>query len=353
MSMGKSKESVHSSPPARWDDLEAFGAIAEGLRSGKTLQRIAEDPLTGISGARMLYFRLGRLERVLGHRLVDRRPWGRDAHLTEAGEKLSQFVSKLLVVRRQLHESFRKADVPVLKVATHSTLMSTLLPAAMEKNQRGSHVTPGFHVELVLVGTYAEALAAVNEGRVDIGVYLVLPNFDDISVPRNVRREILGRSDTLVIFPPSHRFAARTGQNSRAVVHLEELVDECVIIRGYVDRNLLPMKTGGRRIIVTHTLDKLTYVRLGIGVSLYPQLAYDLLSPPSGVNTLPLHPPLCANLTLLQPRKRTRPLHQTARQFLTDLRAFCVDLSRKEKSGQKGKGSKRKKTPVRELSGIG
>ena len=310
---------------ARWDDLEAFGVIAEGLQKQKTLQQIALEPHSPLGGARILYLRLGRLERTLGRRLVDRRPWGRSAHLTAAGETVAQYVTELTRVRQRVHESFTEAEVPVLRIAAHATLVSTLLPTVIQQHQgRGQD----FNVELVLVHSYAEALRAVDDGRVDAGVHLVFPQFDDLPLPRNVRSERLGTTETVVIFPTTHRWAAPAKSGTRRSVHLDDLLDESVITRGYVDNRLLPTGGGGRRIRVPHVLDKLSYVRLGIGVSLYPRLAFDLLGPVAGVRALPLQPAVPAALVLLQPRKRTRPLEQPAAAFLKELRPLWERLAK-------------------------
>lgn len=330
MSLQESPSEVRSRlRDARWDDLEVFSAIVDGLRLGKSLQQIAEDPNARVGGSRMLYFRLGRLESALGRRLVDRRPWGRDARLTEAGEALAAYVSQLLGVRRQLHEAFAEPEVPVLRIATHATLISSLFPAAVRESQRRRGPKPLFHLDLLTVTGIAEALAAVNEGRADAGLHLVFPEFERLSLPRNVRHEPLGRTEVLVLCHPAHRFAerARAGGAS-ATVHLDELADECVITRGVVDARLLPRGTRARRISVQHSLDKLAYVRLGIGVTLFPRLAYELLASPTELRGLPLRPRIAPVLTLLRPRKRSRPLAEPVEEFLADLRSFGLAATR-------------------------
>lgn len=309
----------------RWDDLEAFGIIATGILAGKTLPQIADDPLSGIGGRRMLYFRLGRLERDLGRRLVDRRPWGREARLTSAGDAVAASVADLLAVRRRLHDSVAQPVVPVLRVATHATLVSTLLPRVFLDH--GRLPSSRFHIELVLVRSYPEVLAAVADGRADVGLYLAFPALDRTALPRNVRRERLGETEVVVLCHPSHRFAPRAPRAGR--LRREDLVDETVIVRGYIDEYTLPPGgPSGRRIIVPHTLDKLAYVRLGIGVTLFPRLIFSLLGSPSDLRALPFHPPLTLALTLLQPRKRLRPLGETA-AFVEDLRVSCARLARR------------------------
>lgn len=322
------RRSNTSSPHTLWEDLEAFHAIAEGLRTGKTLQHVADDPHSLIGSARMLYLRLSRLERALGRRLVDRRPWGRDARLTEAGARLAAQVAELVRLRRQIEASSAEPEVSVLRIATQSTLISTLLPAAMEEHrQRGQDAT-GFSLDLELVRTYADALSAVSEGRADVGIYLTLPDIDKAPLPRNVRSELLGRTELFVLFHHSHRFAERC-RSRQAAVRLEELTDEYVITRGYVDVKLPSAGLRGNRITVPHTLDALAFVRLGIGLSLLPRLAYDLLPQSRDLRALPLSPPIVSSLVLLRPRKRLRPLTDETEGFLESLRTYCLAHSRR------------------------
>lgn len=310
---------------SRWDDLEAFGIIATGIAAGKTLPQIADDPLSGIGGRRMLYFRLGRLERDLRRRLVDRRPWGREARLTQAGDEVAASVVDLLAVRRRLHDSVAQPVVPLLRIATHATLVSTLLPQALV--DRGAVPKSRFHLELVLVRSYPEALAAVADGRADVGLYLAFPDLDQNSLPRNVRRERLGETEVVVLCHRGHRFASRAPR--AGWLRREDIADETVIVRGYVDEYTLPPGASrGRRIIVPHTLDKLAYVRLGIGVTLFPRLILSLLGSPSDLRALPFHPPLALVLTLLQPKKRLRPLDEAA-DFVESLRLACARLARR------------------------
>lgn len=319
--------SATSSPSALWEDLEAFHVIAEGLRTGKTLQHVAGDPHSLIGSARMLYLRLGRLERTLGRRLVDRRPWGRDARLTEAGARLAAQVADLVRLRRQIEVSSAEPDVPVLRIATHSTLISTLLPAVVEESRQRRQNTKGFSLDLELVRTYADALSAVAEGRVDAGLYLALPGIDGAPLPRNVRDELLGCTELLVLFHPSHWFGARR-EKRRGAIRLEELADECVITRGYLDAKLPAAGPRGSRITVPHTLDALAFVRLEIGVSLIPRLAYELSTWPRDLRALPLSPAIVSSLVLLRPRKLLRPLTAHAEEFLEDLRAYGRARSR-------------------------
>ncbi len=307
--------------PTRWDDLEVFGTIALGIRAGKTLQQIAEDPLSGAGGARMLYFRLARLERALGRRLVDRRPWGRSSYLTEVGAAVAGKVTELRILRQQVDEVARGTDIPLLRIVTHATLASALIPAVVRR-RRVTSGSPDFHLELVVVDTYAHALAAVNEGRADIGLYLAFREFDRARTPRGVRREILGETEVVVLCPLWHRFVTRTRSHTRPVL-LAELAAEPVIARGYVDLQLLLTSARGRRIIVPNSTDKLAYVRLGLGVSILPKLIADLAGRAESVVLLPFRPVLRPVLCLLRPKKRLRSFPDAMEEFLDDVKVAC------------------------------
>ncbi len=323
MSMGNFRRTRHSTGDfPRWDDLEQFGVIADVVRAGKSLQEIAEDPAAGTGGARMLYFRLGRLERALGRRLVDRRRWGRTTHLTTAGADVARIVADLWSTRQRLEEVCRDPDVPVLRIVTHATLVSSLIPAILQRRRMATGARPSFDLELTVVSSYADALAAVNDSRVDVGLYLAFPRFDRVPLPRSVRRQILGSTDLVVLCPSTHQFAAGSQKHPNPV-QLSDLEEEHVIVRGYVDLQLLPSGPRGRRIIVSHSRDKLVYVQLGLGVSLLPKLIVDLLGLPKGVVMLPLRPTLTPALCLLRPRKRLRPLGDAAEEFLEELGQSC------------------------------
>lgn len=318
--------------PARvhWDDLEAFGIIAQGIAAGKNLQQIAEDPSASMKGPRMLYLRLSRLERALGKRLVDRRPWGRTAQLTGVGRAVARVVAELSEVRRRVLAAAAGEQIPVLRVVTHATLASALIPPAVRR-RRGKG-DQGFHLELMVVAAYADAVAAVNDDRADVGLYLAFPRFDRVPTPRTIRREILGSSKVVLLVSARHPLAARAGGRPKPVT-LDDLAGQTIITRGYVDLQIFPPSFPAWRIVVPHSLDKLTYVQRGIGVALLPKFIADLQPRRRGVVELPFRPLLQPELCLLRPRKNLRPLSDAAELFVEELKRSCRSALQRSSAG--------------------
>lgn len=320
-----------AAPAVRWDDLEAFAVVAAGVRAGRSVQHVADDPRAGVGSPRMLYFRLARLEKALGQRLVDRRPWGRAAALTSAGQRVAEVVSELALLRQRVRASTAEPEAPVFRLVTHATLVSAVLPAVIAHQSMASSFSPS-HLHMSVVGAYEEAVAAVHEARADMGLYLVFPSLAAAHVPRGVVKEAVVRTDVVVLAHRRHRLSLRRRRGRAVPVKLDELLDECVVIRGLVDQQLLPASTRGRRIIVPHTLDKIAYVRLGVGLALYPRLAADLLRLPPEIEVLPLRPLLSAELTALRPRKLTRPVQTAIRGFVESVRTIARQWEEKSTS---------------------
>lgn len=321
----------HDRAAPAWDDLEAFGVIVHGLQVGNTLQQIGEDPHSTFKSARMLYLRLARLERALGKRLIDRRPWGRRARLTDDGERLARFVEELLDTRRRLQSSFAEPAIPTLRLATHATLVTIILPKVLEQ-RRARGLSPAvLRIEPSVVQGFPEALAAVVEGRADVAFYLAPPGAPEVRLPSAVRGERLLRTELLLLCAPAHRFAERLRQNPRATVRATELADELIIGRPFF-RNLAPAPgPRGGWITVPHSLDMLPYIHLGLGVGFHARVVYELLGRPSDLVALPLEPSFVSTFWLLLPRKRWRPLSAEAEEFIGDLRAFF--LARRQHDG--------------------
>ncbi|MBI4022525.1 MAG: LysR family transcriptional regulator [Candidatus Andersenbacteria bacterium] len=319
---------------ARWDDLEAFAAVAAGVRAGRTVQDVAEDPRSGVGSPRMLYFRLTRLEKALGQRLVDRRPWGRSAALTDAGQRVAEVLGELSVIRQRVRAATAEPEAPMFRLVTHATLVSAVLPPVIAHRTRVAGFNSA-HLSIAVVGVYEGAVAAVNEARADLGLYLVLPSLPAAYVPRGVVKEMVARTDVVVLAHQRHGLARRRRRGRLMPVSLDELLDECMVTRGLVDQQLLPAGTRGRRIIVPHSLDKIAYVRLGVGLALLPRLAADLLQLPSEICVLSLRPRLFEELTVLRPRKMTRPVQAGARGFVESVRAIAGQWERGRRRGAK------------------
>ena len=94
--MGKTRTSHEPLPErARWDDLEAFQKIYQGVIAGLTLEEIGQSTANNFGGPRTLSRRLARLEKALETQLVFRQRWSRDTRITPAGEKLYHQLARL------------------------------------------------------------------------------------------------------------------------------------------------------------------------------------------------------------------------------------------------------------------
>ena len=231
---------------------------------------------------------MGRLEREVGQRLVERQ--GRGVRLTDAGSRLAQHAGDLLGhverVESDLAEH-RGAVTGPLAVAAFATAARGLLPGAL-RYLRSRY--PDLAVSLSEREPH-EAVPALRRGDLDVAVVQDWPD-DELVVPDGLSRRHLLDDTFDVALPADHPLAERHR------VAAKELAGEDWISwsTGEVCHDWLVRTLGadGSRPRLAHTASEhstqLALVAAGLGVALIPRLGRE--PAPPAVRFVPVEPPL-------------------------------------------------------------
>jgi DNA-binding transcriptional LysR family regulator len=231
---------------------------------------------------------MGRLEREVGQRLVERQ--GRGVRLTDAGSRLAQHAGDLLGhverVESDLAEH-RGAVTGALAVAAFATAARGLLPGAL-RYLRSRY--PDLAVSLSEREPH-EAVPALRRGDLDVAVVQDWPD-DELVVPDGLSRRHLLDDTFDVALPADHPLAERHR------VAAKELAGEDWISwsTGEVCHDWLVRTLGadGSRPRLAHTASEhstqLALVAAGLGVALIPRLGRE--PAPPAVRFVPVEPPL-------------------------------------------------------------
>lgn len=264
--------------------LRYFVAVAEELHFGRAAQRlgIAQPPLSQ---------QIGRLEELVGHRLLDRRP---RVALTEAGRVLLGPARRALQVVEHGVEATRRAGRGESGIVTVGFAASTMLTALPEVFREYRTRYPGVELRLREMSTSAQMEALVT-GSIDVG-FLREPSPEPGILVQPVLREPF-----VAALPPGHPLA-RDG-----LLHTSALRDERFVL---FPRSVAPTlyeqviaacRAGGfhpRQ--VQEAREWLTIVSLvdaGLGVSLVPAsfqrlrwggVSYHALDPAGELTTIAL-----------------------------------------------------------------
>lgn len=318
----------HNNKFPRWDDLELFATIAAGLDREQTLQQIGQDPESLFGSPRMLYLRLDRLEKVLGHRLVDRRPWGRHSRLTDYGHYVVKHVSDLMSIRENIVEHFAEEEGPTLRFVTNGpTFFSIMLDIIQRRHEKQNDYHLGFLPDVTDLGTFAEAISALIKGEADIAFPVPTPH-ESARLPAALKGEILLKSNIVLLCSRKHKRARHFAQQGYAT--LDELASEHIIARPLYRGLFLPHKLPRRWTPIMSSVASFAYVRLKLGLGLFTQIGYNMTGAPADILAVPLQPRIMFSYWYVQPRKLWRPFSPAARSFIEDLKQNYKELARKE-----------------------
>lgn len=319
-------ESDKDQKTPRWDDLELFVTIAKGIRAGQTLQQIGQDPRNPFKSARMLYLRLTRLEKSLGHKLINRRPWKRGSSLTDKGAQLEKEVEGLMTMRQRLQHGFSRPSMPTLRIATNTSAILSIVPKMVRQRIHAKGMAGlGFKPEIITLDTHAHVAAAVESNQADIGLCTSRPNEHVVALPRTIRNELLLKSEVLVLCGPEHALAKRQ-QSKKPWVTINDLQNEQIISRPGFQKLFAPELFRGGWISVTSAADIHEYVRLGLAVGFGVRFGYEVIGFPQGVIPLPLRPSMHFSWWMITPKKQLLP-DQVTRDFVQELRNFYITLN--------------------------
>lgn len=311
-------ESADRSTLPRWEDLEAFLVIAAGVEAGKTIQQTGETGAHGYGGPRLLYERLARLEKALGARLIERRKWSRNTHLTEEGRWLAAELRRLRSSRTNLQQHFTEREGPALRLSATSTIIGTFLPTVVQALKRHPELKD---LRLALVDREREedVINDVHENRASVGIALL---HGHVHTPSDLRIEKLFESPRVLLCHESHPFVTRARHDpSRATVQLSEITHECVFVRPHDTRHLPPPSSVGEHFIVPRFEEARAYVRVGLGITVSLEVLERLLGPDEHLQTLPLLPAVRLPIGLILPRKREQASNGPLAEFLETVRA--------------------------------
>lgn len=258
--------------------LEQFVAVAETGSFTRAAARL-HAVQSGVSAA------IQGLERDLGARLFDRGAGG--VRLTPAGTALLPAARATLDSARGAREVVAQISAGIagdVSLGTMASLEAIDLPGLLARLRRDH---PGVRVRLRTSPNGTGGLTT-DLARGDLDAALVANGGSRVPGMRLTR---LMTATIVALLPIDHPLAGAAG------VSLTELADE-----QFVD---FPAGFGNRRIVddaferlgltrsvaveVNDTSDAAAYVRLGLGVSLVPSIAFG--EPDSGVRAIPIHKP--------------------------------------------------------------
>lgn len=267
---------------ARWDDLEAFQIIYEGIQNHHTIERIGSLYGTKFGGTRTLYRRLERLEKALDVQLVYRQRWSRETRVTSHGEKLYQQVKHVIALKQKLERDFQ-SQRPSLCIATSENIAFHVVGKVLASMPTREQ----FAIDLRFRegNDWREAIEIVRKGDADVG----LLNVPGWVVPvHDLRSEILSSAQLwpLLVYP-THPFARRRSRGKFQPVRFEELRGEDVTIHEMYQDTFQAGRVSRSLFVVPRLSSGLALIQQGIAIAPWCE-ALTRLSPPAGVVKIPM-----------------------------------------------------------------
>lgn len=252
---------------------------------------------------------LAALERIVGHRLVDRGTGPRPVTLTPAGEALlphaEWVLARLAVARREL-DHLDNGDAGIVRIGTFQSAGSRLLPGILSAfRRRWPGITISIHNEV----HDGELPALVRSGALDVAFVELT------SIGPGLGHLALLDDRYLALVPPGHRFAERTSVSLSEFAG-EDLVDGLAGDTCSVRSERALRAAGVDPQVVFRTEDNPTRQRLvdaGLGCAVLPELTVER-GLPNGAVIVPLVEDLHRTITLAWASERT--MSAAVRRFL-------------------------------------
>lgn len=240
-------------------EVAESGGIGAAARAARITQQAASQ-------------RIRSLEAATGLTLVERSPWG--SVLTPDGALLSQWAAEVIEASRKVEAgvaALRRRSSANLRVAASSTIAELLLPEWMMRLRDGTHS----HLRVALFpASSRDVAAAVSSGDVDLGFA------EESTIPRGLRRRVIGVHRLVLAVAPQHPWAGRAGAVTPATVARTAMValpSGADVRRSY--ELALRRALGGRSEIATPLLERPTTaavvdaVRRGVGPAVLSSVA--------------------------------------------------------------------------------
>jgi molybdate transport repressor ModE-like protein len=180
-------------------DLRHLAAL-DAIARTRSISRAAEELGYGQSAVSQ---QLAALERVVGHRLVDRGTGPRPVTLTAAGESLlghARWILDRLVAARNDLERLDSGEAGSLRIGTFQSAGARLLPSVLAAYRKvWPSITLSIHTE-TRTGELAELLLA---GAIDVAFV------EGASIGPGLEHREVVRDRYVALVPPGHRLATR------------------------------------------------------------------------------------------------------------------------------------------------
>lgn len=203
------------------------------------------------------------LERELGVQLFDR-VGGKKIRLTENGAILLDLVAPLMdgfdTLKERFDEARGQARTGTVRIATHTSVMTNLLPAAVKTFKKKY---PEWNVS-ILNRSREDIVKAVMSGEVDMGITSLK------SVPRSVDYEVFARFRRLVVAPKGHPLGRKKETGPRDIARYPLILPP----KGTNTREIIDRVFGQEGISYTVAVEATgrmaarEYVGQGLGVSI-------------------------------------------------------------------------------------
>src|SRR5215469_3260616 len=262
---------------------------------------------------------LATLERIVGHRLVERSRGRRRVSLTQAGTVLVRHADAIVARLRAAEAdfaAFARGASGALRVGAYQSVGARILPGLLREFGRE---LPGIEVRLAEVASDRLLLQMVERGELDL-TFTVLP------IPEGPFESVELMQDPFVLVVPSDSpLASVESSPNREQLAAVNLIDFCQF------REESPVEAYLRRLgvqprIVFRTEDNSTMqalVAAGVGAAVAPRLAVD--EKDAGIRVIELDGFEPRILALAWHRDRYRPPACAA--FIERARRICADIT--------------------------
>ena len=261
---------------------------------------------------------LATLEKIVGHRLVERSRGRRRVRLTEAGHVLVRHADAIVARLRAAEAdfaAFARGASGALRVGTYQSVGAKILPGLLREFGRE---LPGIEVRLAEVASDRLLLQMVERGELDL-TFTVLP------LPEGPFESVELMRDPFVLVVPSDSPLGHVDSSpTREQLAALNLIDFCQFREENPVENYL-RGLGVRPRIVFRTEDNSTMqalVAAGVGAAVAPLLTVDERD--AGIRVMELDGFAPRVLALAWHRDRYRPPACAA--FIERARQICADI---------------------------
>ncbi len=187
----------------RMPDLASFEVFLAIAKTGSLGRAARELGLTQQAVSR----RLASLEALVGMTLAVRTTRG--SQLTPAGVIVAEWATRLLEIAGEVDagmSALRKEGREKIRVVASQTISEQLMPHWLVSLQAAAARRAGTLPQVILTATNSEhAIASVRDGGADLGFV------ENPGPPKGLGSCVVGHDELVIVVPPTHKWARRTG----------------------------------------------------------------------------------------------------------------------------------------------